>query len=140
MRTLLLIVGLLALAAILWDIGWSLTGLGQVMPWTLKKELAAGETPLLIDVRTPMEYRWFHIDGALNLPFGTDGAMERLAELAAENPGRGLVIICMTGHRSPMVAWRLMKQGLLHGEATARNLTWGMTGWVLTGGETVSGE
>ena len=36
-----------------------------------------------------------------------------------------VVVICMTGHRSPMVAYGLEKAGF----ARVYNLTWGMVGW-----------
>jgi rhodanese-related sulfurtransferase len=44
-----------------------------------------------------------------------------------------LVIICMTGHRSSVVAYRLKKRGFTE----VHNLTFGMLGWLLSGGETV---
>jgi len=42
------------------------------------------------------------------------------------------VIICMTGHRSSVVAYRLKKRGFTE----VHNLTFGMLGWLLSGGET----
>jgi rhodanese-related sulfurtransferase len=36
-----------------------------------------------------------------------------------------VVVICMTGHRSSLVAWHLQKSGYLN----VYNLTWGMAGW-----------
>ena len=43
-----------------------------------------------------------------------------------------VVIICMTGHRSPIVAHQLKK----HGYNRVYNLTWGMLAWKLFGGKT----
>lgn len=120
---------------LLWDVGWAVVGLGQTPPWTLKKRLAQGDRPLMVDVRTPTEYAWFHIPGAVNLPYGSPGAFDQVLDLTRKAQGRDLVIICMTGHRSPLTAYRLAKMGV-----RASNLTWGMVGWKLFSGETVSGK
>lgn len=84
-----------------------------------------GNQLLLIDVRTPWEYNWFHINGAVNKP-------ELIVDINAlpggskENP---LIVICMTGHRSPLVAHRLKRRGFKQ----IYNLTWGMVAWKLFG-------
>ena len=41
------------------------------------------------------------------------------------SPSRELVVICMTSHRSPVVAYALKKKGF----KGVDNLTWGMVGW-----------
>lgn len=79
----------------------------------------------LIDVRTPREYEWIHIEGAANLP---DLPVNRDAS-RRENAVEPVVVICMTGHRSPMVAYRLKKRGYKQ----VYNLTWGMAAWKLWG-------
>jgi len=40
-------------------------------------------------------------------------------------PSQEVVVICMTGHRSPLVAYGLKKRGY----ARVYNLTWRMAGW-----------
>jgi rhodanese-related sulfurtransferase len=40
-----------------------------------------------------------------------------------------VIVICMTGHRSPMVAYQLKKRGYRQ----VYNLTWGMLAWKLFG-------
>ena len=52
------------------------------------------------------------------------------------DPAKRIVIICMTGHRSPVVARRLKKRGYTN----VYNLTWGMWAWKLFGGETVGSD
>ena len=69
MKTLLVLLALI----LLWDAAWLLAGLRQTLPWDLRGRLAAGENILLLDVRTPQEFNWFHIPGAINAPFGSTG-------------------------------------------------------------------
>jgi rhodanese-related sulfurtransferase len=84
-------------------------------PWQLDRQLSRDQSELvLLDVRTPMEFAWFHLPGILK--------KEKLAQLPQ---GRPLVIICLRGHRSPLVAYALKKEGFNR----VYNLTWGMLGW-----------
>lgn len=110
-----------------WDLAWYLMGVKPLFPWQLKKQLHTPRRPLrLIDVRTPGEFARFQIPGAENHPgllFGRSAGLEG-------QPDKPLVIICMTGHRSPIVAWRLKKRGYKN----VYNLIWGMLGWQLCGG------
>jgi len=91
-----------------------------------------GHAPVIIDVRTPAEFGTFHIPGAINVPYPAT-----LAELAAASPdpNNPVVVICMSGHRSPPVV-RQMQNG---GYTDVHNLTWGMMAWKLFGGDTASG-
>lgn len=125
----LIVLALLAL----WDAGWWLAGLRPLGPWTLKAALKRPDPPVVIDVRTPGEYALFHIPGAINVPYPAP-----LNELtgAAPDPSRPVVMVCMTGHRSPPVVRRMRRTGYL----AARNLTGGMAMWKLFGGPTVSGR
>jgi len=109
-----------------WDVAWYLAGVRPIFPWQLKKLLQKDRRQVrLIDVRTPAEFNWFHIQGADNKP-----------ELITGNPAlpqtdkeKTVVVICMTGHRSPPVAYRLKKSGF----KKVYNLTWGMLAWKLLG-------
>jgi len=111
-----------------WDLFWWAMGVEPILPYRLKEALRENpEGFYLIDVRTQPEYKLFHIDGARNHPglsFHPDLSRE-------QEPVKPVVVICMTGHRSPFVAYRLKKRGF----RKVYNLTWGMLGWLLSGGE-----
>ncbi|HCR13749.1 rhodanese-like domain-containing protein [Solidesulfovibrio sp.] len=114
-----------------WDLGWLAAGVVQTLPWRLRSMRAGALKPQLLDVRTPAEYALFHIPNAINRP---DAMAADPASLGLD-PKRPVVVVCMTGHRSPFVAKRLATAGY-----AASNLTWGMLGWKLFGGESVSGN
>ena len=121
---------LLGLFIICWELFWYLAGVRQISPWRLKKWLQRQKSDVrLIDVRTPFEYRWFHIENAENRP-EMAFMVNNFKEPDSDRP---IVVICMTGHRSPVVAGRLKKRGYRN----VYNLTWGMWAWKLFGGETV---
>ena len=106
-----------------WEFGWWALGVKPLLPWRLKVE-----NYNLIDVRTTSEYKLFHIDGAKNHP-------ELLLHpelLKPQDPSKPLVVICLSGHRSSVVAYGLKKQGF----TKVHNLTFGMLGWLLSGGKT----
>ncbi len=79
----------------------------------------------LIDVRTPWEYNWYHINGAVNKP-ALLLDINALPDIRMEDP---IIVICMSGHRSPLVAYRLKKRGFKE----VYNLTGGMLAWKLLG-------
>ena len=122
MTTLIVIV----LFLIAWDFAWYLVGIKPLFPWQLKKLLKGHSNQVnLIDVRTPWEYSWFHINGAVNKPeLLLD--IDALPDICKKDP---LIIICMTGHRSPLVAYLLKRRGF----KKVYNLTWGMLAWKLFG-------
>lgn len=132
MRVLLILIAAAALL-MLWDVSWWFGfGVSPLSPYTLKMEVNHGDAPVIIDVRTPAEFKLFHLPGAINVPY--PASLNDLA-MAAPDPTRPVVVVCMTGHRSPPVA-RQMQQG---GYTNVRNLTWGMLAWKLFGGDTESG-
>ena len=109
-----------------WDIVWYMASVKPLFPWQLKKILRKGQNPgNLIDVRTKLEFNWFHIDGAVNRP-DILWDPDRYKDKNLDEP---IVVICMSGHRSPIVAHQLQKRGYTH----VYNLTWGMLGWKLFG-------
>lgn len=67
-----------------------------------------GETPgaVLLDVRTEEEYAEGHIAGSVNLPLGTLGGIEELAQV--ETP---LFVYCYSGARSGSAAAALKRMG-----------------------------
>ncbi|MGE4553744.1 MAG: rhodanese-like domain-containing protein [Desulfovibrionaceae bacterium] len=125
---------LVFIVLVLWDPLWAAAGVRQMGPRALLRRLAAPGPPLVFDVRTEAEYRWFRIPGAIRLSAGSPTLLKDALEIAERSGGRDVVVVCMTGHRSPLVAKRLAERGV-----DAANLTWGMLGWKLTGGDTVSG-
>ena len=105
-----------------WDAAWWLLGVKPLFPWQLKRQLDAGASELLLlDVRTPVEFGWFHLPKARNAP----NVLLDDTTLPAASPEQPVVVICMTGHRSPLVAYALKKRGFKQ----VYNLTWGMLGW-----------
>jgi rhodanese-related sulfurtransferase len=124
------ILALVILLVLGWEFCWWGLGVRPLMPWRLKGSLR--ETPeefTLVDVRTALEYELFHIHGSKNQP----NLLLHPEFFKAQDPRKPLVIICMTGHRSSVVAYRLKKRGFTE----VHNLTFGMLGWLLSGGETV---
>ena len=117
---------IIVLIIVCWDMAWYFAGVKPLFPWQLRKMLKEqGAKLTLIDVRTPLEYKWFHIKGAINKPkllFNIDA----LPAISKDDP---VIVICMTGHRSPPVAYRLKKRRY----KKIYNLTWGMLAWKLFG-------
>lgn len=132
MKTFVLIV---LAAVLLWDPAWRLFGVRQMFPWELARmlEAPADERPVLLDVRTKTEYRAFHIPGAVNRPASRLFA-EHVTDFSGDRP---VVVVCMSGHRSPLVVKWLQRAA--PGVQTY-NLTWGMIGWFFSRGATVGGD
>jgi rhodanese-related sulfurtransferase len=96
-------------------------GVKPLFPWQLQQKMTHNPSELaLLDVRTPWEFRWFHLPEAQNVPF--EKGMPRQLDIPRN---KAVVVICMTGHRSPPVAYHLLKAGYTQ----VYNLTWGMAGW-----------
>jgi rhodanese-related sulfurtransferase len=107
---------------LLWDVAWWVMGVRPRFPWQLKARLGAGASdPVLLDLRTPREYNWFHLPGAINVP----ELLAETAKMPPVPPSREVVVICMTGHRSPLAAYALQKKGYTQVD----HLIWGMVGW-----------
>lgn len=66
---------------------------------------AGGNTPLVVDVRTPEEFRMGAVDGAISIPL--DELQERVAELGDMN--REITLYCASGARSSY-GQRLLQQ------------------------------
>jgi rhodanese-related sulfurtransferase len=112
---------LLLIIVLGWDLFWWLMGVRPLFPWQLEKKLKEDPPDLaLIDVRTSEEFHWFHLPKAQNMP------IEKGLPKDLEIPkSKTVVVICMTGHRSPLGAYQLKKAGF----PRVYNLTWGMAGW-----------
>ena len=128
-----LILTLIVLFILFWDLAWQIAGVQQLFPWQLKSLLRTGEVGIVLaDARLPAEYEWKRIPGARSLP-DLMFHPERLDNLP---PDRPIVVVCLTGHRSQIAAWRLQHRG----HTRVFNLTWGMVGWILSDGPVTSGE
>ena len=89
----------------------------------LRRRLAAGETPLIVDVRGPDEFdgQLGHIDGARNLPLSelSDGIPDILKS------GAAIVLVCLTDKRSSQAAAQLSEAGI----SSVTVLRGGMRAW-----------
>jgi rhodanese-related sulfurtransferase len=86
----------------------------------LAERLDAGDDLVVIDVRTPGEWRNGTIEGALL--FATSEAPDRIDEL---DPTLSYAIICAAGSRSARFARLLVEEGF----EEVTNVTDGMNGW-----------
>jgi rhodanese-related sulfurtransferase len=108
----------------------ALTRIKEIQPWDLSKLLAAGETPLLLDVREPTEFAALHIPGSINVPRGVLEQScewdfdETVPELVAGR-SREIVVICRSGYRSALVADVMQQMGYKR----VVSLKTGVRGW-----------
>ncbi len=77
-----------------------------------------GAAPLLLDVRTPLEFESERIEGAVNVP------LETLAAGVDSLPEQELVVVCRTGVRATIAAETLGRAG-----RRAKVLEGGMNAW-----------
>ncbi len=103
--------------------GHHLFGFGSKVPQIsgadLSAQLAQDRPPVVIDVRTPAEFRSGHIAGARLIPLQELG--QRLAEIPKDEQ---VVTVCHSGSRSQMAARRLKREGY-----DVLNLVGGMMHW-----------
>ncbi len=90
-------------------------GARPLSPWRLD---TLPEDTWIVDVRTKPEFYWNRLQGAESYPWGAGVAQ------AAENRPKNhpVLVVCLSGHRSPAVAVMLRKLGF----ETVYNLNWGM--------------
>jgi rhodanese-related sulfurtransferase len=104
-----------------------LFGTGPTAPETdvpaLARQLAAGPVQI-VDVREPDEWAGGHIPEAVLIPLGQLAV--RKGEL---DPGRPVVVVCRSGHRSLTGAVILLRAGF----RDARSLAGGMIAWARAG-------
>ncbi|RDI34312.1 rhodanese-like domain-containing protein [Lentzea flaviverrucosa] len=94
----------------------------------LRRQVASGACPRLIDVRTPGEFETVHIPGSYNVPL--DLLREHRDELRAHLDEQ-VVLICRTGRRAVEAEQALAAAGL----PNLRLLDGGMVAWQAAGGE-----
>lgn len=108
----------------------ALTRVKEIMPWDLSRMLAAGSTPLLLDVREPGEFAMLQIPGSINAPRGVLEQScewdydETVPELASGRD-REIVVICRSGKRSVLAADVMQRMGF----ANVVSLKTGVRGW-----------
>jgi rhodanese-related sulfurtransferase len=66
---------------------------------------------LLLDVRSPAEFRGGHVRGATNLPLEAV-TVAKVGQLRGENATRRVVLLCASGKRATVAAERLSGKGL----------------------------
>jgi hydroxyacylglutathione hydrolase len=86
----------------------------------LRETLNAAHPPVVVDVRTPREFKAGHIDGALNVPLG-----EVQSRAHAIPAGRPVAVICEAGYRSSLASSVLAREGV----TGIVNVTGGMSAW-----------
>jgi sulfur-carrier protein adenylyltransferase/sulfurtransferase len=96
------------------------TGVPEVTPEELQKELGGEEPPLVVDVREPEELEISHLDGALAIPKGE--LPERVDELTR---ARSVVVFCRSGGRSAEAVRTLLELGFQN----VRSLRGGINAW-----------
>ena len=88
----------------------------------VRAEAAFADDPLVLDVRTPEEFRVSHLAGAVRVD-----PEARAADVLAAHPdaaSRPVLLYCSVGWRSSVLADRLRRAGV-----DARNLRGGAFGW-----------
>ena len=92
----------LAAGAVLWLTRWTpATAADEPGPITVQElhAIQKSETPwLVVDVRTPEEYRQGHVPGVVSMPLSTIAARSKELEKLAR--GREVAVICRSGRRS----------------------------------------
>lgn len=80
-----------------------------MQPRELQKQLRSKTPPVVVDVRSGMEYRMGHIPGALHLPLWK--VMFRLFGALPKEKSTPLVVVCESGARSQLAGDQLRKRG-----------------------------
>jgi rhodanese-related sulfurtransferase len=95
---------------------------GVIRQDALLEQLQNGDSPIILDVRTPREYKQGHVPGAVNLPYQQIG--RRMAELE-QIRDRQVVVYCEVGPRA-RVAQSMLEQA---GFTDVQHLAGDMAGW-----------
>jgi rhodanese-related sulfurtransferase len=97
-------------------------GFSTVKAADLNSEIAGGNAPLIVDVRSAEDFAAGHIEGAINLPINDlFNMLDQLPDKSAS-----IVVLCASGHRGGMA---MMALGM-NGYTAVRNLGGGMNAWV----------
>lgn len=99
----------------------------QITPDELKRRLADNPQPLLVDVRTPAEFREVHVVGAVNVPLD-QLTPERIVSQAQGSSPPPVHFICKKGGRGRQACEQVRTAGL-----SAINVTGGTEACVAAG-------
>ena len=95
----------------------------QLDPAEVQALISQHPRPILLDVRTPQEYKEYHIGGAQLIP------LNELSEKLKRIPhDRDVVCVCASGSRSSSAARKLEKEGY-----RVSNMKGGMARWMRSG-------
>ena len=95
-----------------------------ISPVDLSERAKSASSPLVLDVRTPEEFRSGHIPGAINIPH-TELA-SRIDRVEAEH---GVVLYCMVGPRARLGEKTLLDAGV----PNVLHLEGGLAAWQASG-------
>jgi rhodanese-related sulfurtransferase len=95
---------------------------GVISQDALLQQLQDGESPVILDVRSPREYQQGHVPSAVNLPYQQIG--RRMAELE-QIRDRQVIVYCEVGPRA-RVAQSMLQQA---GFPDVQHLAGDMAGW-----------
>jgi rhodanese-related sulfurtransferase len=118
--------GRLRLAAVLGALAWACSAPASAPAISgdeLAARLAAGEAPLVLDVRTPEEFAAGRVPQAINIPHTELAA--RVDELGLEQRGREIVVYCERGGRAGEAEATLRRAGF----TDVRHLEGDMSAW-----------
>jgi adenylyltransferase/sulfurtransferase len=96
--------------------------IAEIRPIELKQRLAAGENPVILDVREPHELEICRLENTAHIPLGA--LKERISELE-QFKGREIVVYCRSGGRSQRAASFLASNGF----KPVYNLVGGILAW-----------
>ena len=82
----------------------------EVDPASLHAELVGDAPPLLLDVRTALEFEAGHLGGGIHVPITRLAAALLGLQL---DSGRGVVAICLSAHRSIPAVRLLRRRGVI---------------------------
>jgi len=102
----------------------------EIFPWDLQEKLAAGDKPILLDIREPGEFDVMRLENSMNVP---RGILEQSCEWDFEETvpelvnarGREIVLVCRSGNRSVLAAFTLQEMGY----QSVVSLKTGLRGW-----------
>ncbi|MDJ0763523.1 MAG: rhodanese-like domain-containing protein [Myxococcota bacterium] len=104
--------------------GEMITIVGGAQPISPHRLHEMPENTWIIDVRTRAEYNWSRLYTAESFPFGA-GVLAAAQNRPKDTP---VLVVCLSGHRSPGVALLLKRLGF----ESVYNLNWGMVYLMMT--------